>query len=228
MIYLLRNKSDAFPRFKEYVSLVENFCSRSVKKLVLDGGGKFVNKEFSSWLTLKGISHQVTAPYTPQQNGLSERGNGITVERARCLLTTAGMPSKFWGEAVITALYLENRLPCKTIGMRSPFELWHPRPPLYDHIQTFGCAAFTHIPHHRRQGKFGLTATHGVLLGYCEGTRNYRVLDPVTLKVTISHDVSFDENSFPFSTFTISGTDLEISELFEDVNIPDFGPSAPP
>lgn len=59
------------------------------------------------------------------------------------------------------------------------------------------------------------------------GTRNYRVLDPVTLKVTGSHDVSFDERSFPFSSFTPSGPDLEVSELFEDIDIPDFGPSDP-
>lgn len=108
MIYLFRNKNDAFPRFKEYVSLVENVFSRSVKKLVSDGGGEYINKEFNGWLTLKGISHQVTAPYTPQQNGVSERGNGITVEQARFLLTTAGMPSKFWGEGFMTALSLGN------------------------------------------------------------------------------------------------------------------------
>lgn len=97
--------------------MVENFHSRPIKKLVSDGGGEYVNREFSQWLVTKGITHQVTAPYTPQQNGVSERGNGITVERARCLLTTAGMPAKFWGEAVMTALYLENRLPCKAIGL---------------------------------------------------------------------------------------------------------------
>lgn len=192
------------------------------------GGGEYVNREFEAWLKMKGICHQVTAPYTPQQNGVSERGNGITVERARCLLTTAGMPSKFWGEAVMTALYLENRLPCKTIRSRTPYEIWHGRESSYKHIRVFGCAAFVHIPSHKRSGKFGPTSSRQVLLGYCEGTHNYRVLDPTTLKVTVSHDVSFDENSFPFSSLTLSDSDLEISEFFEDNDAPDVGPSPPP
>lgn len=137
------------------------------------------------------------------------------------------MSSKYWGEAVVTALYLENQLPCKTIGMKTLFELWYARPPSHDHIRTFGCAAFVHIPHHKRQGKFGPTAVQGVLLGYCKGTRNYCVLDPVDLKIIVSHEVTFDEKSLPFLTTTLSGSDLEISELFDDLDIPEVGPSAP-
>ena len=227
-LYLLRHKNEAFPRFKEFATLVENFHSRSIKKLVSDGGGEYVNREFSQWLVSKGIAHQVTAPYTPQQTGISERGNGITVERARCLLTTAGMPARYWGEAVVTALYLENRLPCKTIGLRTPYELWHGQAPNYTHIRMFGCTAFIHVPNHKRLGKFSPTAARGVLLGYCEGTRNYRVLDPVSLKVTVSHDVSFDEDLFPFSSIARTEHDLQISELFEDEDSPEVGLSAPP
>lgn len=70
----------AFSRFKEYAALVKNFHSRPIKKLVSDGGGEYINKEFGEWLVSRGPSHQVTATYTPQQNGVSERGHGITVE----------------------------------------------------------------------------------------------------------------------------------------------------
>lgn len=48
------------------------------------------------------------------------------------------------------------------------------------------------------------------------------------MKITISHDVSFDETSFPFSSLTLSESELEISEFLEDVDSPDVGPSLPP
>lgn len=53
------------------------------------------------------------------------------------------------------------------------------------------------------------------------------MLDPVSLKVTVSHDVSFDEELFPFSSITRTEHDLQILELFEDENSPEVGLSAP-
>lgn len=226
-VFLLRTKDEAFSHFQTYTRTVETFHSRKIKKLVSDGGGEYVNQPFSNWLSSRGISHQVTAPYTPEQNAVSERGNTITVERARCLRLTAGMPSNLWGEAVNTAIYLENRLPSKSVGFTTPYELWHGRHSLYDHIRTFGCAAFLHLPKHKRDGKFGPTAQRCVLLGFCEGTRNYWVVEPVSMKVSVSHNVSFDESSFPFASLHHDAGLQSLSELFEDESAPLIGPANP-
>ncbi|KAH9724151.1 hypothetical protein KPL70_007382 [Citrus sinensis] len=61
------------------------------------------------------IEHQLTAPYTPQQNGVVERKNKKIIEMARCLLHDKGLPKKFWSEAVNTAVFLLNKLPIKML-----------------------------------------------------------------------------------------------------------------
>ncbi|KAL8145697.1 hypothetical protein AgCh_003733 [Apium graveolens] len=70
------------------------------------------------------IEHQLTAPYTPQQNGVVERKNRTIMEMARCLLHDKGMPQKFWAEAAHTSILLLNRLPKKALRKMTPFEVW--------------------------------------------------------------------------------------------------------
>ena len=57
------------------------------------------------------MQRQLTAPYSPQQNEVVERQNQTIIEIARSLLMTVGMPRRFWGDAVMTAVYLLNRSP---------------------------------------------------------------------------------------------------------------------
>ena len=44
---------------------------------------------------------------------------------ARALLKQRGMPATFWGEAVVTAVYILNRSPTKALDGRTPYEAWH-------------------------------------------------------------------------------------------------------
>ncbi|KAL0449315.1 UNVERIFIED_CONTAM: Copia protein [Sesamum latifolium] len=60
-----------------------------------------------------GIIHETTAPYTPQQNGVSERKNRVLKEMVNSMLSYSGLSDGFWGEAMLTACYLLNRVPNK-------------------------------------------------------------------------------------------------------------------
>ncbi|GBM73805.1 hypothetical protein AVEN_242656-1 [Araneus ventricosus] len=55
----------------------------SVKEFLSDNGGEFDNKEVSAILSQEGITQRPTAPYTPEQNGASEREIRIIIETAR-------------------------------------------------------------------------------------------------------------------------------------------------
>ena len=56
---------------------------------------------------------ELTAPYTPQQNGVAERLNRIIVEKAKAMFTDSRLPRNLWPEVVQTAAYLRNRTPVR-------------------------------------------------------------------------------------------------------------------
>jgi hypothetical protein len=66
----------------------------------------------------------------------------MVVGAARSMLKAKGLPGWFWGEAVITAVYLLNRVPCKVNGGRTPLELWHGKTPAVHHLKVFGCIMY--------------------------------------------------------------------------------------
>ena len=102
-IYFLRKKSKVFDRFKDFKALVENQTEKKIKVLRTDNGGEFCNKEFEEFCKC-GIARQKTTPYTPQKNGIAERMNKMLMERARSMLSGAGLGQEFWAEAVETVL----------------------------------------------------------------------------------------------------------------------------
>ena len=80
----------------------------AVTNLLTDRGGEYTSQEFNAFLKDRGIIYQCTTPYTPQQNGLSERKNRPLMEIASCMLDGKNLPHKFWLEVVMGANYVLN------------------------------------------------------------------------------------------------------------------------
>ncbi|KAL0416705.1 UNVERIFIED_CONTAM: hypothetical protein Slati_3502400 [Sesamum latifolium] len=74
-IFLIRYKSEAFGRFKEYRLEVENQTGRKSKTLWSDRGGEYLSGEFIDYLKENGILSQWTPPGTPQLNRVAEMRN---------------------------------------------------------------------------------------------------------------------------------------------------------
>ncbi|KAL0411561.1 UNVERIFIED_CONTAM: Retrovirus-related Pol polyprotein from transposon RE2 [Sesamum latifolium] len=74
-VYLMRYKSEAFGRFKEYRLEVENQTNRKIKALRSDRGGEYLSGEFINYLKENRILSQWTPPGAPQLNGVAERRN---------------------------------------------------------------------------------------------------------------------------------------------------------
>ncbi|KAJ9551775.1 hypothetical protein OSB04_015820 [Centaurea solstitialis] len=74
-VYLMRHKSETFEKFKEYQNEVQNLLDKRIKFLRSDRGGEYLSDEFDNHLMECGIVSQLTPPYTPQMNGVSERRN---------------------------------------------------------------------------------------------------------------------------------------------------------
>eukprot|EP00268_Persea_americana_P046955 TRINITY_DN4858_c1_g1_i16.p1 TRINITY_DN4858_c1_g1~~TRINITY_DN4858_c1_g1_i16.p1 ORF type:complete len:282 (-),score=40.59 TRINITY_DN4858_c1_g1_i16:329-1174(-) len=140
--YPLKCKSDAFSVFLSFKLLVENLLDSRIKCLRTDGGGEFVHTQFHNFLASNGILHQVTCPYTPEQNGCTERKHRHLVETGLTLLFQASMPHRFWTDAFSTATYLINRMPMKSLGFISHLECLFHTVPQYSSFKVFGCSCY--------------------------------------------------------------------------------------
>jgi hypothetical protein len=109
---------------------------------------------------------------------------------ARALLKQRGMPIVFWGEAVVTTVYILNRSPTKALNGRTPYEAWHGRKPAVSHLRVFGCLMFSKELGHI--DKLDDSSTPGVFIGYTEGSKAYHILDPETQRVRTMRDVVLD------------------------------------
>lgn len=191
VVYLLRKKSEAASKIKEYVRWVKNVFGRKPLVIRSDGGGEFMNRDLQAFYESEGIKAQFTTPYSPQQNGVAERKNRSLQEMAICLLADANMTKLYWGEAVMTAAYLQNRLPSRVVE-GTPYELWTGRKPDIRHFRVFGCEAYVHIPDVKRS-KLDQKAVKLRFVGYSEDHKGYRFLDEATNRITISRDAKFLE-----------------------------------
>ncbi|CAK1547641.1 unnamed protein product [Leptosia nina] len=145
-VFTIKSKSECLDKFKEYKSYAENKLDTKIKTLRTDNGTEYLNKNFTNYLKLHGINHQTSTPYTPQQNGLSERMNRTLLEKARCMLINANLQKSLWAEAIRTAAYITNRTPTRALNYKTPEEVWSGRKPNLSHMRIFGCEAMMHIP----------------------------------------------------------------------------------
>ncbi|KAL8104523.1 hypothetical protein AgCh_028663 [Apium graveolens] len=108
-VYLMKHKSEAFEKFKEYKHEVEKQTKHGIITLRSDRGGEYLNGEFLDYLKEKGIVSQWTPPYTPQLNGVSERRNRTLLDMVRSMMSYANLPVFLWGYALETSTYLLNK-----------------------------------------------------------------------------------------------------------------------
>jgi transposase InsO family protein len=74
-VRFLRKKKQAASQIQSFFSFVERQFGVKIQTLRTDRGGEFLGSDFVAWLDQLGVRHQLTVPYTPQQNGVCERYN---------------------------------------------------------------------------------------------------------------------------------------------------------
>lgn len=192
-IYFLKYKSEAANVFQTFKTKVKNESGCKIQSVRSDNGKEYTSQQFNMLCEEAGINHQLTTPYTPQQNGVSERRNRYIMEMTRCMLHGKNLPKKFWADAASTAVFLQNRLPTKAVKDRTPFEAWHGFKPSIIFLKVFGCLCFSYVPQVKRD-KLDKKSAPGIFIGYSTVSKAYKVFQTQTETIIFSRDVYFMEN----------------------------------
>ncbi|KAK8708413.1 hypothetical protein V6N13_059455 [Hibiscus sabdariffa] len=180
-IYLMRHKSEALERFKEFKNEVQNQHCKSIKALRSDRGGEYLSQDFDELLKECGIVSQLTSPGTPQWNGVSERRN-------RTLLD---MPLSL------------NRVPSKSV-QKTPHEMWTGRRPNMSFMKIWDCKAYVK---HQMSTKLEPKSEKCTFVGYPKETKGYYFYNEN--KVFVARTGVFLEKEFLTNSGKGRNTELE-------------------
>nr|GEV80829.1 zinc finger, CCHC-type [Tanacetum cinerariifolium] len=139
------------------------------------------------------------APYTPQQK-VCPRGKRALKEMVNSMLSYSGLSEKFWGEAMLTACYLLNRIPNKNNKI-THYEIWYNKRPNLSYLRVLGCRAIVRLlkPKKKILSEKGIDC---IFIGYAKHSKAYRFYvietnDFISVNSVIdSRDAIFDKNKF--------------------------------
>ncbi|GBN94164.1 Copia protein [Araneus ventricosus] len=184
-VRLIKKKSDIAVEFNKFLKVND-----SAKRIRCDNVKEYVSGELQKVARNAGVEIDACPPYTPQLNGVAERMNSTIFDKARPMLYDSKLPKSCWGYAIQTDAFLHNRIPCSSINDHTPYELKYSTKPDLSKIRIFGCEAYVKVADTQRR-KLDPKSKKIIFIGY--SSMGYRVMDPVTRRVTVSRNVRFDE-----------------------------------
>ncbi|GJU88541.1 retrovirus-related pol polyprotein from transposon TNT 1-94 [Tanacetum coccineum] len=211
----LKNKTKAFDQFEIFSKKIQNQLGCTIVSIRTDHGREFDNEvQFGEFCNANGITHNFSAPRTPQSNGVVERKNRTLQEMSRTMLNEQSLPQKFWCNAVDTSTYILNRILIRAILGKTPYELLRGRKPTLDYFRVFGSKCFI-LNTKDYLTKFDPKSYEGVFLGYSQNSKAYIILNKHTRKVEESLNVTFDETPPPSKTSPLVDDDLDEEEAIK-------------
>ncbi|GJS10755.1 retrovirus-related pol polyprotein from transposon TNT 1-94 [Tanacetum coccineum] len=211
----LKDKTEAFDQFEIFSKKIQNQLGCTIVSIRTDHGREFDNEvQFGEFCNANGITHNFSAPRTPQSNGVVERKNRTLQEMSRTMLNEQSLPQKFWCNAVDTSTYILNRILIRAILGKTPYELLRGRKPTLDYFRVFGSKCFI-LNTKDYLTKFDPKSYEGIFLGYSQNSKAYIILNKHTRKVEESLNVTFDETPPPSKTSPLVDDDLDEEEAIK-------------
>ncbi|CAI7790278.1 unnamed protein product [Closterium sp. NIES-54] len=159
-----------------------------------DRGGEFLGKEFTDFVDGKGIVHDLTCPYTPQQNGMAEREMRMAVESVRTMLLHMGVQHHWWHLALRQAVWERNCLErSSTLPGTTLYQLLTGKKPDLTLARVWACMVQFMVPEQQRGWKLAPKARWGLQLGVLPESKGWEVLDVTDNKLVTSLEVIFYE-----------------------------------
>eukprot|EP00794_Sanderia_malayensis_P001519 gene1519-1679_t len=185
--YFLKAKSDAPKAVKKFLADIapfgkvktlnffeDVFPAGDVKKMRSDNGGEYISNDFREILVNHSIKHELSAPYSPHQNGTTERNWRTLFEMGRSMLIESNLPKYLWTYAIMTATHIRNRY-VKRI-QNTPFGLITGTKPNLSKMHIFGTVCYAFLQ--PEQKKLDPRSKKGYFIGYDKESPSYLVYFP--------------------------------------------------
>ncbi|GJX32914.1 retrotransposon protein, putative, ty1-copia subclass [Tanacetum coccineum] len=192
---------------------VENQLGKTIKSLRSDRGGEYMSQEFLDHLKEHGIIAHRTPPYTPQNNGVSERRNRTLLDMVRSMMSQTTLPKSFWDYALETAARILNMVPSKKVD-KTPYEIWHGQAPKLSYLRVWGCEAFVKHDTLTKPDKLDPRSFKSIFIGYPKETMGYSFYSPSENKVFVARNAEFFESKL--LDLKASGSVEDLEEIQEE------------
>ena len=107
-VYFIEKKGDTIHTLGRSIQDLAIPLGLRVQHIRSDNGGEYTSGSFQEYCKSTGIRQQLSVPYTPQQDGVSERDGRTIMDMTRCLPNEAHVPEPLWGEIASTAVFFQS------------------------------------------------------------------------------------------------------------------------
>jgi transposase InsO family protein len=193
-VFFFQDKSETQEVLKKFLRRAQNEFDAKVKKIRSDNGTEFKNTQVEDFLDEEGIKHEFSTPYTPQQNGVTERKNRTLIEMARTILDEYKTSDRFWAEAVNMACHATKRLYLHKLLKKTSYELLTDNKLNVSCFRVFRSKCYI-LQKLLKYSKFAPKTYEGFLLSYDSNSRAYHIFSVTTGCVDSMCDAVFDETN---------------------------------
>jgi len=186
----MKSRSELLDIYRNFAKMVETQFSKRIKAFRSDNALEYTQHVFQNILKHHGTAPHLSCSGTSQQNGRAERKLRHLIDTIRALLLSSLVPTPFWGEAALTAVYTINRLLTPILENCTPHERLFGISPTYHQLRVFGFACFVLLHPHERT-KLEPRSRLCCFLGYGVEQKGYRCYDPVSHCLCIYRHVVF-------------------------------------
>jgi hypothetical protein len=197
-VSILQSKNQTEHELPVMIAQLERQSGHKLGTLRTDNGGEYMGASLQEYIRKQGIRHELTVPYSPQQNGAAERMNDTILTRVRCILHDTQAPKTLWPELVQTVTHIHNLLPTRKNDI-TPTEAFTGIKPSAAHLRIIGSKAYAAVLPAHRNSKLTERAQMGRLVGYSQTRKAYRILVEGAGNIVESRDVIFNEADTVFT-----------------------------
>jgi len=140
-----------------------------------DGAKEYVSHDLKAWYDNKGITSQMTVPYSSQQNDKVERASCYIMEHVRATLLDDGSEAELWAEELSSVIHVLNRSP-KVGHDVTPLEALTRRRPVVKGFRVSGSRDWALKPK-QHQRKLEPRTNVGRFVGFTVNGKAYHILE---------------------------------------------------